>query len=75
MENITLQKFDDNFTDYFDSENDCFVVYAGNMGVKDMTIPTDTKITDFDGVVWDCYLISVEYISKLDMYEIKYKCY
>lgn len=72
---IKLQKFDDNFEDYYDSENDYFVLYAGSLGVKNASISTEAKIEDYDKVIWDCYLFSVEYISKLDMYEIKYKPY
>ncbi len=72
---IKLQKFDDNFEDYYDSEEKVFVLYAGNLGVKNASISTEAKIEDYDKVIWDCYLFSVEYISKLDMYEIKYKPY
>lgn len=77
IEKITLQKFDDNFEDYYDSEAGCFVLYAGNMGFGglDTHFTTEAKITDYDGVEWECYLLSVEYISKMDMYEVKYKPY
>lgn len=74
-EKITLQKFDNNFEDYWDSENGYFVLFAGTMGLKDCNIKTEAKITDYNGQEWDCYLLSVEYISKLDMYEIHYKRY
>lgn len=75
MKEIQLQKFDDTFQDYYDSEEDCFVVFAGTLGVKDMMIPTDVKIKDYDGLVWDCYLTNAEYSTRFDMYEIKYKKY
>lgn len=72
---IKLQKFDNNFEDYYDSENDYFVLYAGNLGVKNASIPTEAKIEDYDKVIWDCYLWSVKYSPELDMYIIKYKAY
>jgi hypothetical protein len=75
MEKITLQKFDDNFADFYDTEAGAFVLYAGTRGVRDCEIATEAKITDDDGATWDCYLLSVEYLPKLDMYEIKYKTY
>lgn len=75
MEKITLQKFDDNFEDFYDTESGVFVLYAGTLGIRDWKIATEAKITDYDGTIWDCYLLSVEYLPKLDMYEIKYKTY
>lgn len=75
MEQITLQKFDDIFEDFYDAEDGAFVLYAGTRGVRDCKIATEAKITDYDGTTWDCYLLSVEYLPKLDMYEIKYKTY
>ena len=75
IEKITLQKFDDNFEDYWDSENGYFVLFAGSAGIVDCKISTEAKIIDYNGTSWDCYLSSVEYISKLDMYEIHYKKY
>lgn len=74
---ISLQKFDDNFEDYYDSLNKYFVLYSGYQD-KDGSpakIETDVKIKDYDSVIWDCYLWKVEYIPRLDMYEIKYKPY
>lgn len=74
MTTIKLQKFDDNFEDYYDSENKCFVLYAGTRGFNGVIEP-DIKIEDYDGVLWDCYLWAAEYIPAMDTYEIKYKCY
>jgi hypothetical protein len=75
MEQITLQKFCDNFEDFYDTEAGAFVLYAGTRGVRDCKIATEAKITDHNGATWACYLLSVEYLQKLDMYEIKYKTY
>lgn len=71
---ITLQKFDEHFEDFYDSEQKLFVIYAGTRGF-DGSIDTDVKVKDDDGVVWDCYLWSVMYIPSMDTYEIYYKPY
>ncbi len=71
---ITLQKFDEHFEDFYDSEQKVFVVYAGTRGF-DGSIDPDVKIQDYDGVIWDCYLWSVMYIPSMDTYEIYYKPY
>ena len=71
---ITLQKFDEQFEDYYDSEQKVFVIYAGDRGF-DGSIDPDVKVKDDDGVVWDCYLWKVEYIPSMDTYEILYKPY
>lgn len=75
MGQITLQKFDNNFEDFYDTELGAFVLYAGTLGLRDCKISTEAKIKDHDGGTWDCYLLSVEYLPKLNMYEIKYKTY
>ena len=75
MEKITLQKFDDNFEDFYDADAGAFVLYAGTLGIRVCKIATEAKITDYNGTTWGCYLLSVEYLPKLDMYEIKYKSY
>lgn len=74
IQTITLQKFDDNFEDYYDSEKGVFVIYAGDRGF-DGNIYPDVKVKDYDGVIWDCYLWTVEYIPSMDTYEITYKPY
>lgn len=71
---IFLQKFDEHFEDYYDSDNKYFVIYAGDRGFGG-NIETDVKVKDDDGVVWDCYLWKVEYIPSMDTYEIKYRPY
>lgn len=71
---ITLQKFDEHFEDFYDSEQKVFVIYAGTRGF-DGSIDPDVKVKDDDGVVWDCYLWKVEYIPSMDTYEILYKPY
>lgn len=74
MTTIKLQKFDDKFEDYYDSEKGLFVLYAGTRGFQGIIEP-DIKIEDYNGAIWDCYLVKAEYIPALDMYEIKYKKY
>ena len=74
IQTITLQKFDDNFEDYYDSEKGVFIIYAGDRGF-DGNIYPDVKVKDYDGVIWDCYLWSVIYIPSMDTYEITYKPY
>lgn len=74
IKTIPLQKFDEHFEDFYDSEQKVFVIYAGDRGF-DGTICPDVKIQDYDGVVWDCYLKSVMYIPSMDTYEMYYKPY
>lgn len=74
IKTISLQKFDEQFEDYYDSEQKVFVIYAGDRGF-DGSIDPDVKVKDDDGVVWDCYLWKVEYIPSMDTYEILYKPY
>ena len=74
IQTITLQKFDEHFEDYYDSQQGVFVIYAGTRGF-DGNIYPDVKIKDYDGVIWDCYLWSVMYIPSMDTYEMYYKPY
>lgn len=74
IKTIPLQKFDEHFEDFYDSDNKYFVIYAGDRGFDGAIFP-DVKIEDYDGVVWDCYLWKVEYIPSMDTYEIKYRPY
>ena len=74
IKTIKLQKFDEHFEDFYDSEQKVFVIYAGDRGFGG-SIDTDVKVEDDDGVVWDCYLKSVMYIPSMDTYEIYYKPY
>lgn len=74
IQTITLQKFDEHFEDYYDSQQELFVIYAGTRGF-DGNIYPDVKIKDYDGVIWDCYLWSVMYIPSMDTYEMYYKKY
>ena len=72
---ITLQKFDDKFEDYYDSEKDNFIVYAGRKHDKEFGVELDAQIQDYNGTVWNCYLWRAEYIPHLDAYELEYKAY
>lgn len=58
-------------SDYWDSEQDRFVITLG----QDWSIPQKAKIKDHDGVIWDCYLVGVEYFPETDQYEVYYQEY
>lgn len=58
-------------SDYFDCEQERYVLTYGN----DAVFYSEAKITDHDGIVWDCYLIGVKYFKKTDQYEAYYKRY
>ena len=73
-ETIKLQHFDDNFEDFWDSEKEAFIVYAGKLGA-DFDIKTEAIIVDYNGVTWNCWLANAEYIPSMDMYELTYKQY
>lgn len=53
--------------DYWDSEQEQFVMTYG----ADSKILTQAKIKDHDGVIWDCYLVGVEYLES-DIYVVYY---
>lgn len=72
---ITLQKFDDKFEDFYDSEKDSFIIYAGRKHANCFDIETDTQIKDYNSTVWNCYLWRAEYIPTIDAYELEYKAY
>lgn len=72
---ITLQRFDDKFEDFYDSEKDSFIVYAGRKQANCFDIATDTQIKDYNGTIWNCYLWRAEYLPKMDCYELEYKAY
>ena len=69
---IILQQFDDKFGDYWDSEQEAYIVYAGDSKAG-FDIKTKEQIKDFDGFVCDCWLYKAEYIPQLDCYELTYK--
>lgn len=72
---ITLQKFDDKFEDFYDSEKDSFIIYAGRKHANCFDVETDTQIKDYNNTVWNCYLWRAEYIPTIDAYELEYKAY
>lgn len=71
---ITLQKFDEKFCDYYDREQEAYIIYAGD-SKTDFIIKTREQIKDFDGFITNCWLYKAEYIPQLDCYELTYKIY
>lgn len=71
---ITLRMTD---TDYYDGDTDEFVM---TIGASVAALQTDVKIKDEDGMTWECYLASVEFVpakerGKRDVYIVRYKVY
>lgn len=72
MKKLKLQKFDDNFKDYYDTKDKCFIVYVGNRNF-DGNIEPKLQIEDDESKIWNCWLFTAKYISTIDAYEVKYK--
>lgn len=72
MFKINLQRFDNNFADCYDMENDTFVIYAGMKG-KQFEIATTAEITDYQGNKYICWLWAVSYLPELGCYKLEYK--
>lgn len=71
---IIMERFDDNFADYYDMEKDSYIIYAGR-GKIDFDISVKANIQDAAGTIWHCYLWKAEYVPHLDAYELEYKAY
>lgn len=71
---LMLQKFDDNFEDFYDSEKDEFIIYAGKKNA-DFAIATQAKIHHYNKKTWKCWLVSAEYVPTIDAYKLTYKPY
>lgn len=74
MITIRLRSFDEHFEDFYDSEKEAYIVYAGK-AAADFNIATSASIVDYDGLTWNCYLFAAEYIPSIDAYELTYKAY
>ena len=57
---IVMEKFDDNFGDYWDEREHMFVIYYGSAHGQ-YELAYDAEITDFDGEKWDCVLLDSEF--------------
>lgn len=53
---IVMEKFDDNFGDYWNSREQMFVIFYGSANGH-YELAYDAEITDFDGKKWDCVLL------------------
>lgn len=58
-----------NDTDYYDTENSSFVIY------REKLILTDDVIVNDNSMSWNCYVQSVNYIKKTNLYKIVLKIY
>lgn len=58
-----------NDTDYYDTENSSFVLY------REKLILTDDVIVSNNYTSWNCYVQSVNYIKKTNLYKIVLKVY
>ena len=58
-----------NDTDYYDTENSSFVLY------REKLILTDDVIVNDNCTSWNCYVQSVNYIKKTNLYKIVLKIY
>lgn len=68
MEKLTIQMLDG---DYWDGEKNRFVIHYGDKA----TFPSDATIIDDDGVSWNCYLVSVKYYARENIYTAEFKPY
>lgn len=55
--------------DYWDSETEKFVITRGKDDIK-----STAKIKDHDGVIWNCYLVGMQWFPNEQM-EIYYRCF
>ena len=56
-------------TDYYDTENSSYVLY------REKLILTDDVIVNDNCTSWKCYVQSVNYIKKTNLYKIVLKVY
>lgn len=62
--NFTLKN-----TDYYDTENRSYVLYRETLNLTDDVIVNDNSMS------WNCYVQSVNYIKKTNLYKIVLKIY
>lgn len=58
-----------NDTDYYDTENNSYVLYRKKL------ILTDDVVVNDNSISWNCYVKSVNYIKKTNLLKIVLKVY
>lgn len=69
---IVMEKFDDNFGDYWDEREQMFVIFYGSAH-GNYELAYDSEITDFDGKKWDCVLWDSEFDDNAQCWKAFYK--
>ena len=69
---IAMEKFDDNFGDYWDEREQMFVIYYGSAHGQ-YELAYDAEITDFDGKKWNCVLLDCEFDDNAQCWKAFYR--